>query len=117
MTALQRITRDDGLVGYRSPLLSRARVPHLFTTRRGAGGAELDGSLTGSLGETGIKHGSVSGSEISFSVVLTINENRMELEFTGTVEGDEMSGEGKTAFGGFTWTARRVSGPGEEMAR
>ena len=78
---------------------------------------ELDGSLTGSLGETGIKHGSVSGSEISFSVVLTINENRMELEFTGTVEGDEMSGEGKTAFGGFTWTARRVSGPGEEMAR
>ena len=44
---LERFRDADGFVGYRSPLLARLRVPHLFTTRLGGGRKELDlGQLT-----------------------------------------------------------------------
>lgn len=39
---LERFETADGLVGYRSPLLAARGVPHLFSTRRGPGGLELD---------------------------------------------------------------------------
>jgi hypothetical protein len=39
---LQRIVHRSGLVAYRSQELARLGVPHLFTTRIGIGGAELD---------------------------------------------------------------------------
>jgi YfiH family protein len=39
---LERFEDADGFTGYRSPLLASVRVPHLFTTRRGGGGRELD---------------------------------------------------------------------------
>lgn len=39
---LQRCEDSDGLTYYRSPLLARARIPHLFTTRLGAERRELD---------------------------------------------------------------------------
>lgn len=39
---LQRCEDPDGLTYYRSPLLARARIPHLFTTRQGAERRELD---------------------------------------------------------------------------
>ncbi len=39
---LQRIVHRSGLVAYRSEELSRIGVPHLFTTRIGIGGHELD---------------------------------------------------------------------------
>lgn len=38
---MARFERQDGLVGYRAPELVRLGVPHLFSTRRGPGGAEL----------------------------------------------------------------------------
>ena len=41
MTDLRRVERPDGMVGYRSPLLTERGVPHWFTTRIGPGGGEL----------------------------------------------------------------------------
>jgi YfiH family protein len=42
VASLERFEDDDGLVGYRSPALAELGVPHLFTTRRGPGGRDLD---------------------------------------------------------------------------
>jgi hypothetical protein len=39
---LQRLEAADGLVGYRSPLLTGLGLPHLFTTRIGGPGIDLD---------------------------------------------------------------------------
>jgi hypothetical protein len=45
---LERWEGSDGLVVWRSPLLAELGVPHLFSTRRGPGGRELDaGELDG----------------------------------------------------------------------
>lgn len=42
MALLVLRTAPDGLQGYRSPALEALGVPHLFTTRRGGAGADLD---------------------------------------------------------------------------
>ncbi|MEM7310098.1 MAG: polyphenol oxidase family protein [Planctomycetota bacterium] len=42
MPQLERRARRDGLVTYRSPSLAALEVPHVFTTRRGPRGGELD---------------------------------------------------------------------------
>jgi len=39
---LERTTHSSGAIGYRSPALAALRVPHLFTTRVGPRGAQLD---------------------------------------------------------------------------
>lgn len=38
----ERLRAPDGLVVHRSPLLASLAVPHLFTTRQGPGGVDLD---------------------------------------------------------------------------
>ncbi len=74
-------------------------------------GSDLEGSMSSRFGEGPISNGSVSGNEISFEIVRTIEDNRLRIEYTGTVEGDEITGEGTTRMGGFTWTAKRIGGP------
>ncbi len=39
---LEKLTHANGTIGYRAPSLAELGVPHLFTTRVGAHGAELD---------------------------------------------------------------------------
>jgi hypothetical protein len=74
-------------------------------------GSDLEGSMSSRFGEGPISNGLVSGNEISFEIVRTIQDNRLRIEYTGTVEGDEITGEGTTRMGGFTWTAKKIGGP------
>ncbi len=77
-------------------------------------GAEFEGTMMTPFGEGEIQDGLVSGNDVSFSIVFAAGGESMEVEVTGTVEGDRASGSGEAPDGSFTWTARRTSGPGEE---
>ncbi len=77
-------------------------------------GAEFEGSMTSPFGEAKVRYGIVSGTDISFTMVLSAGGETMEIEFTGSVEGDRASGSGDSPEGSFSWTAKRSSGPGEE---
>jgi hypothetical protein len=70
-------------------------------------GNELTGTMETQMGATPISEGSVNGSEISFTMVFTRGEGSMSLVYTGTVEGDEMSGNVVTPRGEIPWTAKR----------
>ncbi len=52
----------------------------------------LSGSLTGRRGTQDITSGWVSSKKFSFTVTLTIGPRTIEATYTGTVEGNEMSG-------------------------
>jgi hypothetical protein len=72
-----------------------------------------DGELTGTLtlqrmGEHKMKDVSVDGAEFSFSVTLSMRGNSFEQEFSGTVDGDEMSGAISGARGQRVFTGKRV---------
>ena len=72
-----------------------------------------DGELTGTLtlqrmGEHKLKDVSVDGAEFSFSVTLSMRGNSFEQEFSGTVDGDEMSGAISGARGQRVFTGKRV---------
>jgi hypothetical protein len=79
-------------------------------------GAEFAGTMQSDFGESKIKDGVVSGNDISFTLVFAMGGESMELEFTGTAEGDKASGSSDGPFGSISWTAKR-SGPGEEIER
>jgi hypothetical protein len=77
-------------------------------------GSNVTGTMRSEFGEARVRDGAVSGSTLTFSVVLEFGDNRFEIEFEGEVEGDSASGEGRTPQGSFSWTAERSSGPGSE---
>jgi len=62
-------------------------------------GTKLSGKFQGERGSTALS-GSLDGSQVSFSVKL----RRSDASFTGTVDGDKMSGTGGR---GGSWTATR----------
>src|SRR5262249_35932255 len=63
---LERFQDEDGFVGYRSPLLASHGVPHLFTTRIGPAGRELDlGHLDARLQERVTRAAGVPGALIA----------------------------------------------------
>ena len=80
-------------------------------------GADFAGSMTSDFGESKIKDGVVSGNDMTFTLVFSMGGESMDLEFTGTVEGDQASGSSDGPFGSISWTAKRSGGPGEEIER
>ena len=73
----------------------------------------LTGEYEGELGTAPIVDGSVSGQEIVFGVRLSIMGREMELVFSGTVEGESMSGTlNLGTMGTAEWEADK-SGPGK----
>lgn len=64
------------------------------------------------MGQIQITGGSVSGSDITFTLVIRMGGEVMEFDATGTVEGDEASGTGGGPMGEFTWEATRIETPG-----
>lgn len=77
-------------------------------------GAEFEGTMTVvQLGEARVQDGLVSGNDVSFTVVFSAGGETIEVDMTGTVEGDRGSGSGESPDGSFTWTAKRTGGPGE----
>jgi hypothetical protein len=81
---------------------------------------EPDGSLSGSFSfdmGSGDVTGSVSGNSLSMNILISAAGQSMDVELTGTVEGDSASGDATSPMGDFSWTARRTGGPGEEVLR
>ncbi|MBK92213.1 MAG: hypothetical protein CME27_07150 [Gemmatimonadetes bacterium] len=72
-----------------------------------------DGEMTGTLtlqrmGEHTLEDVSVDGAEFSFSVTLSMRGNSFKQKFSGTVDGDEMSGAISGARGQRVFTGKRV---------
>lgn len=72
---------------------------------------EFSGTLDMEFGPVKVVDGAVSGNEVSFQLVATFGGETMEMDVTGTVEGDEASGSGSGPLGSFSWTARRIGTP------
>lgn len=70
-------------------------------------GATVTGSLTSPFGEGRVSEGSVSGNELSLVVVLGV----MDVTLSGSVTGDEITGDGSSPQGSFSWKATRTAGP------
>ncbi len=72
----------------------------------------LQGRMETEFGTLEVTGGTVAGREIDFTALLEAGGQSAELSFSGTVEGDEMSGSGSgpPQMGSFTWEAER-SGP------
>lgn len=81
-------------------------------------GGRLEGSLEADFGTMDVASGTVSGSDVSFTVVFDMGGESAELSFSGTAEGSSMSGTGSgpPQMGSFTWEATRA-GPGPGGAR
>ena len=87
---------------------------------RGGGGGgpikmviEQDGdTFTGTLempfGEATISEGTIKGEEIAFTVSMETPRGPVEMQYTGKIEGDTMSGTATTPRGESEWTAKKV---------
>ena len=70
-------------------------------------GGTLTGTQAGAQGSMEIANGKVDGNAVSWSNSIT-SPMPMTLEFTGTVDGDKISGNVKAgAFGSFGWAGER----------
>jgi hypothetical protein len=72
-----------------------------------AGGA-LQGTLTGKGDPTPVQHLEVNGDSVGFSADADTPVGRLNLAFTGTVNGDAISGKYQTPFGAFDFSGTRA---------
>lgn len=71
-------------------------------------GATLSGKLSGPQGDIELEEGAVDGDSLTWKASIT-SPMAMTLEFTATVDGDEMSGDVKLgAFGNATFSGTRT---------
>lgn len=70
-------------------------------------GATFSGSLSVEVGAVQVTNGSVSGTAISFNLVVNMGGQEMTMDATGTVQGSQASGSGNGPMGSFNWTATR----------
>ena len=71
-------------------------------------GASLSGKLNGPTGEIDLEEGTVDGDSLTWKASIT-SPMAMTLEFSATIDGDEMSGDVKLgAFGNATFTGTRA---------
>ncbi|MFQ5778434.1 MAG: hypothetical protein ACE5IP_10560, partial [Terriglobia bacterium] len=77
----------------------------------------LSGTLTGRRGTATITSGWVSGNKFSFTLTITMGPRTVEATYTGTVEGNEMSGT--VSMGPFStdFTGTRPEGGDRSVAR
>ncbi len=69
-------------------------------------GDALEGTMTGDQGTTEIEDGKVDGNALSWGI--TAPQMGMKIEFTGTVDGDKISGEAEIGtFGKATFEGTR----------
>ncbi|MBI4540098.1 MAG: hypothetical protein HY704_11390 [Gemmatimonadetes bacterium] len=84
-----------------------------MTLRQEKGQSSFEGTGSGDAGELAIHDGRVSGRTVELSITVSAGPETFEATAAGTVEGDRITGTGRAPDGEFTWTARRVSPPGE----
>jgi hypothetical protein len=73
-------------------------------------GTKLTGTVGSQRGDSDISDGTIEGNRISFKMVLTMGDRTIEMVYSGTVEGDTITGTMQTPRGEQPWTAKRVSG-------
>ena len=71
-------------------------------------GGALQGTLTGKGDPTAVQNLVANGNEVSFAADADTPVGRLNLAFTGTVDGDGMAGKYQTPFGGFDFTGTRA---------
>ena len=72
-------------------------------------GASLTGTQTAQQGSGPLENGKVDGNSVSWSAKIT-NPLPLILDFTGTVDGDKLSGSVKAgSFGSFPFTGSRTA--------
>jgi len=72
-------------------------------------GNKLTGTVGSARGDTEISEGTVDGNKISFKVVMSMGDRTFETSYSGTVEGDTITGTMETPRGEVPWTAKRTS--------
>jgi imidazolonepropionase-like amidohydrolase len=73
--------------------------------------ATLSGSLTGTRGTAKVTTGSVTGSRFTFSAVIAHEGNPLNVVFTGTIEGNTLTGTLKAGDFSTDFTATRTPAP------
>ncbi len=71
-------------------------------------GTALSGRIETRMGWLPFEGGSVEGNTITFKIVRSMGERSMEMTYSGTVEGDTITGTMSTPRGETPWTAKRV---------
>ncbi len=72
-------------------------------------GASLTGTQTAQQGSGPLENGKVDGNSVSWSAKIT-NPLPLTLDFSGTVDGDKLSGSVKAgSFGSFPFTGNRTA--------
>jgi hypothetical protein len=71
-------------------------------------GGALQATLTGKGDPTPAQSFAWNGTEVSFAADADTPVGRLNLAFSGTVEGDKLSGKYQTPFGGFDFTGTRA---------
>ena len=70
-------------------------------------GEELTGTYNGRLGEAPLK-GSVKGNDIKWTIKVNAQGNELQIDYTGTLDGDTMKGKAKFGdFGEGTFTGKK----------
>ena len=73
-------------------------------------GNVLTGTVETQRGSSPISSGSVEGNVVTFTLVRGMGERSMEFTYTGTVDGDTISGSMSTPRGDREFTMKRVEG-------
>ncbi len=72
-------------------------------------GTVLKGTMETQRGAVSFENGSVEGNKITFTIVRGMGDRTFEMTYTGTVEGDTMTGTMTNPRGGdVPWTAKKV---------
>ncbi|MEJ2237715.1 MAG: hypothetical protein P8X82_05420 [Gemmatimonadales bacterium] len=72
-------------------------------------GNKLTGSIGSQMGDVEISEGTVEGNKISFKMVMSRGDRTFEMSYSGTVEGDTITGTMETPRGEVPWTAKRIN--------
>lgn len=72
-------------------------------------GNNLTGTVTGRRGDTPISDGKVDGNKITFTVTRQTQNGEMKAAYSGTVEGDTITGKIQMGENSRDWTAKRAA--------
>jgi hypothetical protein len=82
-----------------------------FTMTLSQDGARFSGTMSSpEAGEAQVSRGTVSGNELSFTLIFSMGPESMEMEANAAVEGETMTGSGSSEMGDFTFRATRKPG-------
>jgi hypothetical protein len=105
--SLVAVAEDAAKVGGTWEMTSQGRQgPMTSTLTIDQSGNKFKGTLKGQRGETPIE-GTVDGNKISFTIERETPNGKMTMNYTGTVDGDNMKGTVKVMDNEREWTAKK----------